>query len=248
MPDVTKKPTAKERLKQLAPYLIISFVFCYMLFIYEPFMMYCTNKDDFWFDLGIMAAPVTGIFLIFFFGSAAVLTGLFFLSEKISGVLLLIVFSAFIVLYIQGNYLVKALPVLDGSAIDWGAYSGQDIMTLIICVAVEAAVFFAVMKFGLGKTVKYAAGAALILFAALTVSLAVRSVQNGAFQRKNSFVSTAENFNGASSDKNFFIFMVDAQNTAEFSQVINGHGEFQTAFDDFTFYSDAMSVYPFTRE
>lgn len=248
MPDVTKKPTAKDRLKQLSPYWIILFVFCYMLFIYEPLMMYCTNKDDFWFDFGIMAAPAAGIFLIFFFGSAAVFTGLFFLSEKISGVVLSVVFSVFIVLYIQGNYLVKALPVLDGSAIDWGEYSGQDIITLIICVIAEVAVFFAVMKFGLEKTVKYAAEAALILFAALTVSLAVRAVQNDLFQRKNIFLSSADDLSGASSDKNFFIFMVDAQNAAEFSRVINERGEFQTAFDDFTFFSDAMSVYPFTRE
>ena len=42
-----EKTSAKDILKQLAPSYIITFVFCYMLFVYEPLMMYGTNKDDF---------------------------------------------------------------------------------------------------------------------------------------------------------------------------------------------------------
>lgn len=248
MSDMEKKTSAKDKLKKLTPCWVISFVLCYMLFICEPLMMYCTNKTDIWFDLGMMAGPMLCIFLMFFVGSAAVLTGLYFLSEKVAGVVLSVVFTAFVVLYIQGNFLAGSLPVLDGSRIKWGTYSNENIITLVICLVIESGLFFAVLKLGLGKTLKYAAWLSAAVFVMLTVSLAVTAINEDIFQKKNNFVSTAKDFNVASSDRNFFIFMADAQNAAEFSQAISEREEFDGVFDDFTFFSDAMSVDPFTRE
>ncbi|MDE6727122.1 MAG: LTA synthase family protein [Oscillospiraceae bacterium] len=249
-----KRTGAKEILTQLAPCWIILFVFCYMLFIYEPLMMYCTNKNDFWFDFGIMAAPTAGIFLIFFLGAAAVFTGLFFVSRifsknaRLCGVISAVIFPLFIALYIQGNFLIQNLPALDGSEIDWGAYTTDNIITLVICLVLSTAWIFAIVKLGLAKAAKCAAWASLAVFVMLNVSLVTTSAQNGLFERKNSFVSTSDGINGASSDKNFFIFMVDSQSASEFTQVISGQEQFRHAFDDFTYYPDALSAYAYTRD
>ena len=247
MADIPKKTTAKDTLKQLIPFWIISFVFCYMLFVYEPLMMYCTNKDDFWFDFGIMAGPVSGIFLSIFASSAALLTTIYFLSEKVARVVLTAAFTVFIALYIQGNFLIKDLPALDGSEIDWGVYAADNLITLGICVVLAAGVSFAVKKLGLERLVIYAAGVSLAVFAMLTVSLVTTSVNNDLFQSKNNLISTAEKFNAASSDKNFFIFMVDSQSATEFSQVISDE-RFDHAFDDFTYFPDTLSAYAYTRD
>lgn len=254
MADISKKTIVKDTVKQLAPCWIISFALCYMLFVYEPLMMYCTNKDDFWFDFGIMAGPMLCIFLMFFLGSSAVLMGLFFLTRrsskaaKLYKVVLLVVFLVFVLLYIQGNILAGRLPALDGSEIDWGAYTGDNIITLAICLILTAALIFAMIKLDLGKLVTYAAGASLAVFVMLSVSLVTAAVQNDLFESKDNFISTDDNFNGASSNKNFFIFMVDSLSASEFTQVISSQEQFDRAFDDFTYYPDTLSAYAYTRD
>ena len=247
MSDTVKRASAKDTVKQLIPFWIIPFVFCYMLFVYEPLMMYCTNKDDFWFDFGIMAGPMSGIFLIFFFCSAALFTALFLISKKVSRAVLAGVFAVFIALYVQGNFLAGGLPALDGSEIDWGAYTSDNFITLGVCLVLAAGVIFAFKKLGSEKLVIYAAGVSLAVFAMLTVSLVTVSVNNGLFKSKNNFVSTSEKFNAASSDRNFFIFMVDSQSATEFSQVISDE-QFLHAFDDFTYFPDTLSAYAYTRD
>lgn len=219
-----------------------------MLFVYEPLMMYSTNKDDFWFDLGIMAAPMSCIFLSFFASSAALFTMLFFLSKKVSRVVLTVVFAVFTVLYIQGNFMTKDLPALDGSEINWGAYTGDNLITLVVCLFLTAGVLFAHKKLGLERLVIYAAGVSLAVFVMLTSSLVTTSVQNDIFKSKNNLVSTSEKLNFASSDKNFFIFMVDSQSATEFTQIISAREQFRHAFDDFTYFPDTLSAYAYTRD
>lgn len=249
-----KRRDAKSALKQLAPGWIISYAVCYMLFVYEPLMMYCTNKDDFWFDFGIMAGPMTGIFAMFFLGLAAVLTGLFFLSRKFSKeaklyrIAVLVVFLIFIALYVQGNILVKHLPALDGSEIDWSAYTSDNIITLVVWLVLTAGLIFSIIKLDIGSFVRYAAGVSIAVFAMLNVSLVTTSVQKELFKSKNNLISTTQNFNGASSEKNFFIFMVDSQSASEFTQVISSQEQFRHAFDDFTYYPDTLSSYAYTRD
>lgn len=253
-PKNEKKSGAVAVLKQLAPSWVITFVFCYMLFVYEPLMMYCTNKDDFWFDFGIMIVPTLEIFAIFFVGAAAVFTALYFVCRKFSAevksyrIILAAVFTVFAAFYIQGNYLTAHLPALDGSAIDWSAYTTDDIITIVIWVILEAAFVFALIKLDLGKLVFWLAGASLAVFVMLNVSLVTVSAQNDLFSRKNNFISTTEGFNGASKDKNFFIFMVDSQSATEFTQVITTQEQFRHAFDDFTYFPDTLSTYAYTRD
>lgn len=249
----TKQDGAKNILKQLAPAWIMAFSASFMLFLYEPLMMYGTNKDDFWFDFGIMIAPTMKIFAIFFLGTAAVFTGLYFAVRRVKDALpyriaLSVFFTAYVVLYVQGNVLVKHLPALDGSVINWKAYASDNWITLAICVILTVAVVFICKNIGLKKFALGAAGASLALFAMLTVSLVTTAAQDDLFKSKNNLISTTENFNGASKDKNFYIFMVDSQSATEFTQVISGQEQFRHAFDDFTYYTDVLSTYAYTRD
>lgn len=238
--------------KGLLPGWIVSFAFCFMLFIYEPVVMYATNKDDFWFDMGVVAAPMLGIFMLFFIGSAAVLSGLFFLFKLLKkpavyNVITALFFVIFAATYAQGNFLAGHLPALDGSEIDWGAYTKDNIITLVIWVVLTALVVLALVKCDLGSVMRYVSLMSVVIFVMLSVSLVSVSIKNNAFQVKNAFISSAAGLNGASDEKNFFIFMVDSQSASEFSEAISEE-EFSGAFDDFTFYPDTLSTFAYTRD
>lgn len=252
MADVsTKKAGAKGVIKDLAPCLIITFVCCYMLFLYEPLMMYATNRYELWFDLQVILLPLLSIFAMFFIGAAAVLTGLYFLCRKFTlkpyRIVLTVLFGAFLTLYVQGNYLIGHLPALDGSETDWGAFGADDLITLAVVAVVTAGLIFAGIKFGLARLVKYAAWVSAAVFVMLTASFVSTTSNRGMFLPKDSFLGSVDGFNGASSDKNFFIFMVDSQSATEFSEVISRE-EFDGTFDDFTYYPDTTSVYAYTRD
>lgn len=250
MAEASVKKTSA--VSQLLPGWIIAFTFCFMLFIYEPLVMYATNMDDFWFDLGMIAAPMFEIFLVFFIGSAAVLSGLFFLFKllKKPAVYQIIVTGVFVVFaatYTQGNFLAGNLPALDGSEIDWSLYSVDNVITLVVWAVLLAGWIFALKNFGADDVMKLAALASAAFFVMLTVSMVSVCVKNDAFRSKDSFVSSGIGLNGASDDKNFFIFMVDSQSASEFTEVISDE-EFDGAFDDFTYYPDTLSAFAYTRD
>lgn len=247
--DTVKKSSA---IKQLLPGWAIAFVFCFMLFVYEPLVMYATNKNDFWFDAGIISVPMLEIFLLFFIGSAAVLTGLFFLFKALKKpviykAIVMVVFVIFAATYVQGNFLAGNLPALDGSSIDWGSYTVENIITAAIWALLIALLVLTLIKCDINSALRYAALASAVIFIMLTVSLVSVSVKNDAFQSKDSFISTGSGLNGASEDKNFFIFVVDSQSATEFSEVISDK-EFDHAFDDFTYYPDTLSTFAYTRD
>lgn len=247
----TSETTSKNQtsaLKELLPAWSVAFAFCFMLFLYEPLVMYATNKDDLRFDLGAFFAPLLGIFLMFFIGSAAVLTGLFFLFKLIRKpavfkIITAFVFVIFAATYAQGNFLAGHLPALDGSAIDWSAYTKDNIITLAVWVVLLALMILALVKCELDSVMKFAALLSAAVFVMLSVSLVSVLVKNDAFRRKDAFISSAAGLNGASTDKNFFVFMVDSQSAAKFSEVISSDG-----FDDFTFYPDTLSTFAYTRD
>ncbi len=121
---------------------ILCFIFCFMLFIYEPIMMYATNMNDFWFDFGIMFIPVLKIFLIIFLIGIFGITFVYLLSTKLLKNInwyygcLMIVFIIFFATYIQGNFLIGNLPGLDGSIIDWSIYQKENYITLGVLLVI----------------------------------------------------------------------------------------------------------------
>ncbi|MDE6732299.1 MAG: LTA synthase family protein [Oscillospiraceae bacterium] len=251
----TSETTAKNQtsaVKELLPAWSVAFAFCFMLFLYEPLVMYATNKDDLRFDLGTIFAPLLGIFLIFFASLAAVLSGLFFLfralrKPAVFKIITAIVFVIFAATYVQGNFLAGNLPALDGAAIDWSSYTKDNIITLAVWVVLLALMILALVKCELDSVMKFAALLSAAIFVMLSVSLVSVLARNDALHGKGAFISTAAGLNGASTDKNFFIFMVDSQSAAEFSEVISDE-EFNNAFNDFTFYPDTLSTFAYTRD
>lgn len=246
----------KKILKDLIPAYILSFVTSFMLYIYEPILTYSSNIDDFWFDFKTMITPIILFFLILFVVLSIFYTIVYFLnycgSKKkkmiIYKIILILSYVVFIFIYIQGNYLIKNLPSLDGTTIEWGTYLKDNIISFAILIIVFIAEFILLKKLKIKKTIKTNNFITIAIFLMILTSFVSRLLVPGVFREKVVANATTRNINNASSDKNFFIFLVDAVDSSAFSKVLNESPEYSSTFTDFTYYPDTVSAYLFTRD
>ena len=246
----------KAAFKELLPAYIITFVFCYMLFVYEPVLMYSTNQIDLWFDLVLMIRPVLIGFALTFFGSAVLMTAVFLINKAVVRekeptayrIVTIALFFVFLVTYIQGNFLAGDLPALDGSEIDWDSFLKNDLITLSVCVILLCVAVILLIKFKVKRAFMITAFAAGAVFLMLTVSLVFEMINRDAFARKDSVVATMKDFNTISSDKNFVIILNDAVDAVEFGNVLEENPEYKKVFEDFTYFPDTLGCYPCTRD
>lgn len=240
-------------MKKLLPAYILCLVFCFMLFIYEPIMMYANNINDFWFNFNIMIKPVLEIAIpIFLIGIIGItflylIIGILFKKVNWYYSLLLIIFFIFFITYILGNYLIGRLPGLDGSAINWSIYTKENYITLGVSLLLLIIGIISIIKCGLAKTVTYASFISLAVLLMLGTSFVTTlSTNKNVFNQKNSLVLTFDNINTASKNKNYYIVLLDAVDSGKFYQEWQKDPKYKDLFNDFTFYNNALAYYPFT--
>lgn len=246
----------KEILKDLIPAYILSFVTSFMLYIYEPILTYSSNIDDFWFDFKTMITPIILFFLILFVVLSILYTIVYllnyFCSKKkkmiIYKTILILSYVVFIFIYMQGNYLIKNLPSLDGTTIEWGTYLKDNIISFVVLIVIFIVEFILLRKFKIKKTIKTNSFITIAIFLMILTSFISRLLIPGVFREKVVANATTRNINNASSDKNFFIFLVDAVDSSAFAKVLNESPEYSDTFTDFTYYPDTISAYLFTRD
>ena len=241
-------------MKKLLPSYILSFVICFMFFIFEPITMYSGNIDDLWFDFSMMIFPLIKLFLISFVGLSIFYSIFYYIfckklnKHKVYYILLIISFILFIVSYIQGNYLAGNLPGLNGDEIIWSDYNSDSLISIALLLLICSIMVMFTLKFGYNKVIKGIKYISLIIFAMLSVSLITTLLTTNILDvHKNSYAMTIDNLNNVSNDKNFFIFLVDAVDSRKFNEVTS-NSEYQDTFENFTYYPDTMSAYPFTRD
>lgn len=241
-----KKGKIQEIAEDLIPALFITLSGCFMMCIYAPLDLYFNNKNEFWFNTGIlvpqlirmfcMIAPVVLVaFLICRLISRKLYTGVLFVSS-----------AAFICSYIQGNFRIKNLPAMDGTPADWSLYRGEDIITLIIWAIVIAALLY-IYRFVKDKGFKAVTEVvSCVLLLVLSVSLFTSYLGSRNVVEKNVFVSTKDHEFDVSDTENFFILVLDAVDADRYADVYNSHPEYNEWFEDFTFFQNTTSLYPFT--
>ena len=244
----------KKILKDLIPAFVLTFSFCFMLFIYEPIVLYINNSNDFWFDLFTMIKCSLVAFIIIFFIIMFIYSIIYLLQNKllkkknIFNLFLIIGFVLFIVTYIQGNYLSGSLPTLDGREINWSDYTTQKIISLLLLISVIAITVILIKKYKYEKTINIYKNVCYAVILMLFVSLISLSIsnQNIFFSKKYITTSTSKNINRYSSNSNLIVLLLDSIDSESMENIVKNNQDYLKLFEDFTYYPDTTSGYPFT--
>lgn len=240
--------------RDLAPACILLFVSCFMLFVFEPILMYATNMNDFWFDFQIMIWPVLSIFVIFFLVGMIIIFAIYTADLLIANKLfvykgiILIGFMVFFLLYLQGNWLAGNLPPLTGEEIIWENYGKQENLILLSAMVILViAMMISIKRQGLDRTVFYSATGASVVFVMLSAALISTIMANDIlYSKHDAFDISLKNYNTISSNKNFLIFLVDGTDSQTCYDIMMEDDDFRGMMDDFTYFPDTLSVYPST--
>lgn len=231
---------------QVKAAVLVSAAMSFMLCMFEPMSMYFLNKADYWFDLYTLLPVCLLMFGVCFFLSAAVLSIIAVFLPKIYKLILPVYSVVFICLYIQGNYMSQDLPLLDGDIIEWGDYADQMLYSNImwaLAAVIIIALRLTVLKKIFAKAVSAVSVCMTLMFIVTVVTV---GISNKGFEKKAEVTYTTQYRWDYSSDKNYIIFVLDAVDGTEESEVLANHPEYTEALRDFTYFDNVMSAYPYT--
>ena len=242
----------KKYLKELLPVIVISSVMGFMFFIYEQITLFANSTENFAFGLGVLLKTNILYLLAFVFSIICFSIFILFISKKtkkelIYRIYVLILSIIFITMYIQGNYLSQALPVLDGSSIDWSSFLIQNIISIALLLIVLGISIFLFIKYK-DKYFKISTYISLAIFIMLFVSLlTTMTTKQNIYEEKGLYTVTIKDFNKLSSNKNYLILLVDMLDSKTFDKVLKDSNK-EYILKDFSYYPDTLSTYGFTRE
>ena len=235
---------------------LLSLTASFMFFIFEPISLFANNPDDFWFSvpnvLPILLAVFVGctvatflVLLVFDLFCKKVIK-----KPKIFDYTLAILTAIFIITYVQGNFLSASLPGLTGQTFIWQDYPVESVLSIALWAIVFALLFVVIKKFSIQKVVSsvpIAIGIILIMLSVGLISTVVSRPDALAMKDEEPRNATLKNYNSASNQQNFYILLVDMVDSQSFDNALKDNPNYQTAFQDFTYYPDTTSYYAFTK-
>ncbi len=236
----------KEFIKKNKEILLLSLAISFMVFIHEQINIYSSNIDDIWFDLYQLLPLIILEFILLFIAIGIVLFLIKKYKNKLYKIIYLIIFSLFVSLYIEGNFLTKFLPSLEGNKIIWSDYTLMMFISLVVWILPLVLVFLFLKKYKYMKVKKASIYTVTLIILMLFVSLISMGFRKNVFVRKLNTVTTQVNLENISKNKNFIVIMLDTINGYDFEKALKETGN-PDMFEDFTNYADVMSRDPYTE-
>lgn len=160
------------------------------------------------------------------------------LPPKAKDIYSALLFGFALALYIQGNFISTDYGTLDGDSIDWSQYTGTAlwntalwlicIITPMICTCIKPKIGKAILTYG-----------SLILIAIQIIAVGILG-----FTTKAPESDMTLTYNSAfelSQNENTIVFILDAYDSAVFSDFIDTHPEYcDTLLRDFVYYPDTV--------
>ena len=235
----------KSRKNIFETHIILSLATCFMLFLYAPLELFFLNQGEFFYDVYVLIPPIFCTFLVFL----GVSLGMFFIMKKTKWYyqMLCIYFVCFICSYMQGSFMTGWLPSINGDIVVWSEFSLERIKSILIWIIATVIIVIVHKKAGkdcVEKVIRYSSA---VIGGILLLSIIMLCITTGGYHKKQIMsTATAHNILTVSEDENFIILVLDAVDATVMSQVLAEDIEYQKIFDDFTYYTNAMSGYPYT--
>ena len=246
--DSAKPEKKKYFWKEMVPAIWLSISFAFLIGVFAPLEVYLNNAGNFWFDFRTMLLPVIVMFVLMFFVLMLVFLMARLIYIRLYQVTLCGGFVALTATYIQGNFLVKDLPSLDGTEFPWDMYTRQTLQSLllwlIIILIVSLLVRFVHMR-GIGKVVHLFS---VFLTCVLAITLVTVGISKKSFADKQNAVISTEGITTVSDQKNFVVLLLDAVDSATARTIMEENPDlYNKAFEDFTYYPNTEGAYTFTQ-
>ena len=237
----------KKKLRGISAGIALSVCLGFLTAVYAPLELYLPNQSEFWPTFSQLLGPMLFLFLCVTALGCLAFVGLRLLGKLPFYIALLVGFGVLLSLYIQGNFLTGGLPPFDGTVVDWSAASAERIKSIAAWLIPGAALLVVFLKCKrklFRKIVSYGSIALLLI---LVLTLSTLLVTTPLSENDTYLTSTSQNAMKLSTDStNLVVIMLDAVDSDYFLEAIQTYPEFSDSFDDFTYYSDALSAYPFT--
>ena len=241
-----KTGKVNQILKDMIPALFITLSGCFMVCIYAPIDLYYNNKNEFWFNAEILIPQLIRMFCMIAPVVLIVFLLIRLISKKVYNKVLIGAAIAYICSYIQGNFLIKNLPPMDGSEADWSQYTGENIITLIIWAAVTGLFLYIYKKVKNKGFVSVIKVVSVLMAVILSVTMVTTIVGSKDEQRKSLYAATKAGEFEVSENDNLLILVLDALDAYTYDEVKQAHPEYEEWFKDFTYFPNTTSVFPFT--
>lgn len=239
------KKIFRENLRlEIASSLLLSFTF----FFFGPLEIMLTNPWEFWF---FSAADVTGLFFACTFVCFMLTLGIQYLASFAGNKILKLCSSAFAALgfcfYIQGNWTFTDYGTMDGTPINWGAYSQWAVKDTILWMLILLIIILSI-----NYRERYLTFCTYIMLGvvgteALTLGiLFVSSI--GTRPDMNFTLEGGHEFQLSSNRNNIIVIVADGFDGRNFLPVLEEEPSFRQYFDGFTFYEDTCGTSLYSEE
>ena len=209
----------------------------FTLFVFAPVDLYLSSADEFWFTLKDLSRWL-GILALGTFVLTTLLAWL--LPRKLSVAFRAAVYACSFLAWIQGNLLVISYGTLDGSLIDWSAYTLRYVLDALLWIAVIGLFIFLMFRFR-KKFRRIVEIAACVLLVTQLASLAVFLVQNRGKEREEFLYLSKDGQFTVSSSENTIVFVPDTVDSLFFNEFMEQYpDEVNAALADFTYYRDTV--------
>ena len=220
---------------------------CFLLFIYAPLELFVTNQLEFWFTAGQLLPHALGLFAL---GLALLLLVFFALRRFAPALCPWAVALGLLVLvccWIQGSFLVAHLPGMNGAAVDWDAFPGDRLASILLWLIAAVLIALALIKLGPRRFERLAGFLSLALCLMLAVTLTTLVLTTDSSEKDRALVCTDADMFTYSEDESFLILVLDAVDETAFEQVLARDARYPDIFDGFTLFGNTVGGYPYSQ-
>lgn len=215
---------------------VVSAALAFTLCLFGPLDLFFNNYEELWFHFQDIIGGVAVIALILFLCCTLLGT---LLRGKLHSIYMALMFGGLLGLYVQGSFMNKDYGSLDGTAVDWNAYTGYGVVNTLIwavCILLPLALMLVLREKKMRPVLLFLSCALIVMQGA---SLVV-SYLNYPKVAESATLTTDGMFE-LSKEENTVVLVLDTLDGAFMHQVLADNPDFADRLTGFTDYTNTLA-------